>query len=177
MHSVVWRGCVSKRRQAPDALRSPSLLAPIHRDVEIETAIITLGCEPEGGFVVLPDVFTVAHLAPIISAASRNNVPAPRRAHGADRLMKTPRRGGRPSLNNRAGAIRRLAQDVPSGCALGAGSSSTTGLGPSAMPSPTRATTPGPFMARPSVDHQHRRQYGAGAGQVQGLLAGVKPDR
>jgi hypothetical protein len=51
-------------------------LAPIHRDIEIETAIITLGREPGGGLVVLPDLFTVAHRAPIILAAARNNAPA-----------------------------------------------------------------------------------------------------
>jgi putative ABC transport system substrate-binding protein len=45
-------------------------------DAEIETAIIPLGREPGGGLVVMPDPFTVAHRAPIIVAAARNNVPA-----------------------------------------------------------------------------------------------------
>jgi putative ABC transport system substrate-binding protein len=45
-------------------------------DGEIETAIIALGREPGGGLVVMPDVFMVAHRAPITSAAARNNVPA-----------------------------------------------------------------------------------------------------
>jgi len=49
---------------------------PVHDDVEIETAIIALGREPGGGLVVMPDVFTIAYRAPIISAAARNNVPA-----------------------------------------------------------------------------------------------------
>jgi putative ABC transport system substrate-binding protein len=52
------------------------ILAPVHSDLEIETAIIPLGREPGGGLVVLPDVFMVAHRAPIISAAARNKVPA-----------------------------------------------------------------------------------------------------
>jgi putative ABC transport system substrate-binding protein len=39
-------------------------------------AILALGREPGGALVVLPDVFTVAHRAPIISAAARSNVPA-----------------------------------------------------------------------------------------------------
>jgi putative ABC transport system substrate-binding protein len=39
-------------------------------------AIIALGREPGGGLVVLPGIFMVAHRAPIISAAARNNVPA-----------------------------------------------------------------------------------------------------
>jgi putative ABC transport system substrate-binding protein len=50
--------------------------APIHSDVEIETAIIALGREPQGGLVVVPDAFTAVHRAPIVSAAARNNVPA-----------------------------------------------------------------------------------------------------
>jgi len=50
--------------------------APVHDDVEIETAIIDFGREPRGGLVVVPDVFTLAHRATIISAAARNNVPA-----------------------------------------------------------------------------------------------------
>src|SRR5215469_5957158 len=58
------------------SLRVAPIIAPIHSDVEIETAIIALGREPGGGLVVTPDVFTVAHGAPIISAAARNNVPA-----------------------------------------------------------------------------------------------------
>jgi len=49
--------------------------APVHSDVEIETAIIALGREPQGGLVVMPDSFMTAHRAPIISAAARNNVP------------------------------------------------------------------------------------------------------
>jgi putative ABC transport system substrate-binding protein len=49
--------------------------APVHSDVEIETAIIALGREPEGGLVVMPDVFMTAHRATIISAATRQNVP------------------------------------------------------------------------------------------------------
>ena len=52
------------------------IIAPVHSDVEIETAIIALGREPGGGFVVVSDIFMSAHRAPIILAAARNNVPA-----------------------------------------------------------------------------------------------------
>jgi putative ABC transport system substrate-binding protein len=52
------------------------IMAPVHSDVEIETAINALGREPGGGLVVMPDVFTFVHRAPIISAAARANVPA-----------------------------------------------------------------------------------------------------
>jgi putative ABC transport system substrate-binding protein len=52
------------------------IMAPVHSDGEIETAIIAVGREPGGGFVVMSDPFTNVHRAPIISAAGRNKVPA-----------------------------------------------------------------------------------------------------
>jgi putative tryptophan/tyrosine transport system substrate-binding protein len=61
---------------AARTLKVVSSRAPVHSDVEIETAIIALGREPGGGLVVMPDAFFVAHHGPIISAAARNNVPA-----------------------------------------------------------------------------------------------------
>jgi putative ABC transport system substrate-binding protein len=61
---------------AARSLKVVLIPAPVHSDVEIETAIIALGREPRGGLVVMPDVFTVAHRALIILAAARNNVPA-----------------------------------------------------------------------------------------------------
>jgi putative ABC transport system substrate-binding protein len=60
---------------AARSLKVVLITAPVHSDVEIETAIIALGREPGGGLVVISEVFTVAHRAPIISAAARNNVP------------------------------------------------------------------------------------------------------
>ena len=60
---------------ATRSLKVVPIIAPVHSDAEIETAIIALGREPGGGLVVMPDVFTYAHRAPIISAAARNNVP------------------------------------------------------------------------------------------------------
>ena len=60
---------------AARSLKVVPIIAPVHTDAEIETAIIALGREP-GGLVVMPDVFAVTHRAPIISAAARNNVPA-----------------------------------------------------------------------------------------------------
>ena len=58
-------------------LKVVPITAPVHGDAEIEAAIIALGREPGGGLVVIPSgAFTIAHRAPIISAAARNNVPA-----------------------------------------------------------------------------------------------------
>ena len=61
---------------AARSLKVEPIIAPVHSDVEIETAIIALGREPGGGLVVVPDGFIAPHQAPIISAAARNNVPA-----------------------------------------------------------------------------------------------------
>jgi len=60
---------------AARSLKVAPITAPVRSDAEIETAIIALGREPGGGLAILPNVFTFAHRAPIISAAARNNVP------------------------------------------------------------------------------------------------------
>ena len=61
---------------AARSLKVVPITAPVHDEVEIETAITALGREPGGGVVIHPDVFMVVHRAPIISASARNNVPA-----------------------------------------------------------------------------------------------------
>jgi putative ABC transport system substrate-binding protein len=61
---------------AARSLKVAPIIAPVHSDAEIETAITALGSEPGAGLVVMSDVFTLGHRAPIISAAARNNVPA-----------------------------------------------------------------------------------------------------
>ena len=61
---------------AARSLKVEAITAPVHSDVEIEAAINALGRKPGGGLVVMPDIFTVVHRAPIILAAARNNVPA-----------------------------------------------------------------------------------------------------
>jgi len=61
---------------AARTLKVEPIIAPVHSDGDIESAIIALGREPGGGLVVIPDIFTPVHRAPIISAAARNKVPA-----------------------------------------------------------------------------------------------------
>ena len=61
---------------AAQSLKIAPIVAPVHSEVEIETAIIALGREPEGGLVVIPGGFLGVHRVSIISAAARNNVPA-----------------------------------------------------------------------------------------------------
>jgi putative ABC transport system substrate-binding protein len=48
----------------------------VRSDAEIEAVITTLGREPRGGVVVMPESFLLVHRAPIILLAARNNVPA-----------------------------------------------------------------------------------------------------
>jgi putative ABC transport system substrate-binding protein len=62
--------------RAARSLKVALITAPVHSDVEIETAIIALGREPGSGLVVMGDAFTLQHRAPIILAAARNNIPA-----------------------------------------------------------------------------------------------------
>jgi putative tryptophan/tyrosine transport system substrate-binding protein len=62
-------------QMAARSLMLMPVTAPVHDDVEIETAIIALGREPGGGLVVMPDIFMAVHRAPIILAAARNNLP------------------------------------------------------------------------------------------------------
>jgi putative ABC transport system substrate-binding protein len=61
---------------AARSLKVEPIIAPVHSDLEIETAIIALRREPGGGLFVMPDGFMWAHRASIILAAARNNVPA-----------------------------------------------------------------------------------------------------
>jgi putative ABC transport system substrate-binding protein len=67
---------MSSLEAAARSLKIAPIIAPVHNDVEIETAIMALGREPGGGLVFMPDVFTTTHRTPIILTAARNNVPA-----------------------------------------------------------------------------------------------------
>src|SRR5258708_8163898 len=61
---------------AARSLKVVLIPAPVHSDVEIETAIMALGREPGGGLVVIPELFMYVHRPPIILAAAPNNLPA-----------------------------------------------------------------------------------------------------
>jgi len=61
---------------AARSLKVLPIIKPVHNDLEIETAIMALGREPGGGLVVIGNAFATVHRASIISAATRNNVPA-----------------------------------------------------------------------------------------------------
>jgi putative ABC transport system substrate-binding protein len=61
---------------AAQSFKVAPIVAPVHSEAEIETAITSLGREPAGGLVVLPDTFSYVHRTAIIFLAARNNVPA-----------------------------------------------------------------------------------------------------
>ena len=50
---------------AARSLKVELIVAAVHSDAEIETAVIALGREPEGGLVVMPEAFNVSHRASI----------------------------------------------------------------------------------------------------------------
>ena len=75
-HTVSVSAFTASLETAARALKVVPIVAPVHDDGEIETAVIALGREPGGGLFVMPDSFTFGHRVPIILAAARNNVPA-----------------------------------------------------------------------------------------------------
>jgi ABC-type uncharacterized transport system substrate-binding protein len=52
-----------------------SIAASAQSDAEIETAVTSLGREPDGGLIVMPDFFMLNHVRPILLQAARSNVP------------------------------------------------------------------------------------------------------
>jgi putative tryptophan/tyrosine transport system substrate-binding protein len=57
-------------------LKVEPIVALVHGDAEIESAITALGREPGGGLVAISDSFTFVHRAQIILQTARNDVPA-----------------------------------------------------------------------------------------------------
>jgi putative ABC transport system substrate-binding protein len=61
---------------AARSLKVEPIAAPVRSDAEIDTVISSLGHEPRGGLVVMPDSFNTVHRATTILLAARNSVPA-----------------------------------------------------------------------------------------------------
>ena len=61
---------------AARSLKVEPIIARVRSDAEIEAVLTSLGGEPGGGLIVMPDLFMQVHRAPIILLAARNNVPA-----------------------------------------------------------------------------------------------------
>jgi putative ABC transport system substrate-binding protein len=53
-----------------------SSVVPVHTDAEIEMVMTSLGREPKGGLVAMPDIFMIDHREGIISLAAQHKVPA-----------------------------------------------------------------------------------------------------
>jgi putative tryptophan/tyrosine transport system substrate-binding protein len=62
--------------EAAQSFNLAPIMARVHSDAEIETAITGLRSEAGGGLIVMPGVFMNAHRATTISLAARHNVPA-----------------------------------------------------------------------------------------------------
>jgi putative tryptophan/tyrosine transport system substrate-binding protein len=63
-------------RAAAASLGVEPIVAPVNNMPELETLFTTQAREPNSGFVVIPDVFTISHRAEIISLAARWRIPA-----------------------------------------------------------------------------------------------------
>jgi putative ABC transport system substrate-binding protein len=61
---------------AARSLKIDPSVTPVHGDAEIEQVITSLGREPRGDLVLIPDSSMVNRRAPIMLLAARNNVPA-----------------------------------------------------------------------------------------------------
>jgi putative tryptophan/tyrosine transport system substrate-binding protein len=61
---------------AARSVKVEPIAARVHSDAEIETTITSLGGDPRGGLIIMPDAFTFARRAQIIGLVARNNVTA-----------------------------------------------------------------------------------------------------
>jgi putative tryptophan/tyrosine transport system substrate-binding protein len=61
---------------AARSFKAEPIVAPVHSEAEIETVMNSLGREPPGGLVAMPDAYMHVHRALIIALAARNKVPA-----------------------------------------------------------------------------------------------------
>jgi putative tryptophan/tyrosine transport system substrate-binding protein len=61
---------------AAQLLKVAPIVAPVHSDAEIETAITSLARESGGCLVIQPDTFIIVHRASVLLLTARNNVPA-----------------------------------------------------------------------------------------------------
>jgi putative tryptophan/tyrosine transport system substrate-binding protein len=60
---------------AARALKVEPIVAPVHSDDEIESAIASIGHDPGGGLIAVPDTFLTNHRAKFLFQPTRHNVP------------------------------------------------------------------------------------------------------
>jgi putative ABC transport system substrate-binding protein len=61
---------------AAGSMNIAPIAGAVRSEAEIETIITSLGREPRGGFIVMPDNFMIIHRAATIALAAKNKVPA-----------------------------------------------------------------------------------------------------
>jgi putative ABC transport system substrate-binding protein len=71
-----WRLFLTSFEAAARSFKMEPMIARVHTEAEIETVMTSLGLEPPGGLVAMPDAYMHIHRALIILLAARNNVPA-----------------------------------------------------------------------------------------------------
>ena len=67
---------LSSFEAAARSFKMEPMIARVHSETEIETVMTSLGREPPGGLVAMPDAYVHIHRALITLLAARNNVPA-----------------------------------------------------------------------------------------------------
>jgi putative tryptophan/tyrosine transport system substrate-binding protein len=70
------KGYLNSFRAAAASLGVEGIVAPVNDMPELESLFTTEAREPNSGFVVIPDAFTITHRAEIISLAARWRIPA-----------------------------------------------------------------------------------------------------
>lgn len=70
------KGYLNTFRAAAASLGVETIVAPVSDMPELESLFTTEAREPNSGFVVIPDAFTITHRAEIISLAARWRIPA-----------------------------------------------------------------------------------------------------
>jgi putative tryptophan/tyrosine transport system substrate-binding protein len=70
------KGYLNTFRAAAASLGVETIIAPVNDMPELESFFTTEAREPNSGFVVIPDAFTITHRAEIISLAARWRIPA-----------------------------------------------------------------------------------------------------
>jgi len=69
-------GYLDPFRTAAASLGVEAIIAPVNDMPELESLVTTQAREPNSGFVVIPDAFTIGHRAEITSLTARYRVPA-----------------------------------------------------------------------------------------------------
>ena len=62
--------------QAVPSLGMEAVAAPVHDDAELERKVTEFAAKPNGGLIILPDLFNTTHRETIVALAARHRLPA-----------------------------------------------------------------------------------------------------